>query len=837
MAKRVLAVDDSKTMRDMVTFTLKKAGFDVAEAEDGQRALAVLNASKFDLIITDLNMPNMDGISLIKQVRSASSHRAVPILILTTGDRRRQEGGRQGGRRHRLAGQAVQSGKTGRTCPTCVSMTEDSEAYPLAQFRKTYFEECAELLDALQSNLDLLSNGGADDETLHAVFRSVHSIKGGAGAFGFTGLVAFSHVFESLLDAVRDKKIPAEPDVIQLLLRASDALADIVGAARAEQPISAEFGSEIVAAMEEVLAGASEPQPAAPQAKTAAASGAPQVSGERRYRIEFRPHSEMFQKANEPLLLLRQLRRLGGLEVEVDASRLPPLTSVDPEAAYLSWVLTLDTGAPESAIHEVFEFVEDDCDLKIACIDQAAAVPAEPAPAPAPSPTPVAHAPMALAPIAAAAVAPAAPKPADTQAAPPTAAQSIRVDVDKVDRLVNLVGELVITQAMLTEQGSLLPTDHYPTLIQGIEALAQSARELQESVMAIRAQPVKSVFARMPRVVRDLAATLGKEVRIVTSGEMTEIDKTVIEQLNDPLTHMIRNALDHGIEAPEARVAAGKPRQGSIHLSAAHRSGRIVIEVSDDGRGLNREKVLAKAQERGLVPPGATLSDDEIDNLIFLPAFSTADVVSNISGRGVGMDVVKRNVQSLGGRITVQSRPGAGSRFTLSLPLTLAVVDGMVVSVGQETFIIPLTAIIESLRPQPADIHPLVGRGEVMALRGEYLPLIHLNRCFTIAGAVTDPCRGIVIVVQSETAGCVGVVVDELLGQQQVVVKSLEANYDPVDGISGATILGNGRVALILDIARLPETHGYGDGSRIDPPSRSQPAFAIDLPQETCHAA
>jgi two-component system chemotaxis sensor kinase CheA len=714
-----------------------------------------------------------------------------------------------------------------------MSMTDDSEAYPLAQFRKTYFEECAELLDALQSNLDLLTNGGGDDETLHAVFRSVHSIKGGAGAFGFSSLVAFSHVFESLLDAIRDQKIAAEPEVIQLLLRASDALVDIVNASRVDQPIAADFGSEIVAAMEEVLVGASEPQQSAPDRKTAAPAVETQVSGERRYRIEFRPHSEMFQKANEPLLLLRQLRRLGGLEVEVDTSRLPPLASVEPEAAYLGWTMTLDTGAPESAIHEVFEFVEDDCDLKVTAVDVGAA----PA-APEPEPARVAPAPIAVAPVAAAPVVAATPaKSADPQTAPPAVTQSIRVDVDKVDRLVNLVGELVITQAMLTEQGSLLPTDHYPTLIQGIEALAQSARELQESVMAIRAQPVKSVFARMPRVVRDLAATLGKEVRIVTSGEMTEIDKTVIEQLNDPLTHMIRNALDHGIESPEARIAAGKPRQGSIHLSAAHRSGRIVIEVSDDGRGLNREKVLAKAQDRGLVPAGATLSDEEIDNLIFLPAFSTADVVSNISGRGVGMDVVKRNVQSLGGRITVQSRPGAGSRFTLSLPLTLAVVDGMVVSVGQETFIIPLTAIIESLRPQPADIHPLVGHGEVMALRGEYLPLIHLDRCFNIAGAVTDPCRGIVIVVQSETAGCVGVVVDDLLGQQQVVVKSLEVNYDPVDGISGATILGNGKVALILDIARLPETHGYGDASRAGLQFRGQPAFASDLPEETSHAA
>jgi two-component system chemotaxis sensor kinase CheA len=339
--------------------------------------------------------------------------------------------------------------------------------------------------------------------------------------------------------------------------------------------------------------------------------------------------------------------------------------------------------------------------------------------------------------------------------------------------------------------------------------------------------------------VRDLAATLGKEVRIVTAGEMTEIDKTVIEQLNDPLTHMIRNALDHGIEGPDARVAAGKPRQGTIHLSAAQRSGRIVIEVSDDGRGLNREKVLAKARDRGLVAPGVTLSEEEIDNLIFLPAFSTADVISNISGRGVGMDVVKRNVQSLGGRITVQSKFGAGSRFTLSLPLTLAVVDGMVVSIGKETFIIPLTAIIESLRPQAADIHPVVGRGDVLALRGEYLPLTHLHRCFGIEGAITDPCRGIVIVVQSEGAGRVGVMVDELLGQQQVVVKSLEANYDPVDGISGATILGNGRVALILDIARIREIDDRtGAESR---PDHRHPGIQQSAPnhvrEETTHAA
>ena len=686
---------------------------------------------------------------------------------------------------------------------------------PFAQFRKTYFEECAELLDALQSNLDLLSNGGGDDETLHAIFRCVHSIKGGAGAFGFAGLVAFSHVFESLLDAMREHKIAATPDVKQLLLRAADALGDIVGAARAETSLAGDFGSDILAAMQELLISDSEPGAVPVHAGMTAESV--ELSGERLYRISFTPHNEMLQKANEPLLLVRQLRKLGGLTVEADVSRLPALEDMEPEAAYLSWSFSLETGAPQTAIHEVFEFVEDDCDLTIE-ISVASAVVA----------TAVTQAVRPNAPAAAVAAAP-----AEAAAAAAAPAQSIRVDVDKVDRLVNLVGELVITQAMLTEQGSLLPVDQYPAMIHGIEALAQSARELQESVMAIRAQPVKSVFARMPRVVRDLAAILGKEVRIVTSGEMTEIDKTVIEQLNDPLTHMIRNALDHGVEGPEDRVAAGKPRQGTIHLSAAQRSGRIIIEVSDDGRGINREKVLAKAQDRGLVAVGASMSDEEIDNLIFLPAFSTADVVSNISGRGVGMDVVKRNVQALGGRITVQSKFGVGSCFTLSLPLTLAVLDDMVVSVGKETFIIPLTAIIESLRPQPADIHPVVGRGDVLALRGEYLPLTHLHKCFLIDGAVTEPCKGIVIIVQSESAGRLGVVVDELLGQQQVVVKSLESNYEAVDGIGGATILGNGRVALILDVARLREIDGRSGGSQI----MQAQSVASDVQEELNHAA
>lgn len=683
-----------------------------------------------------------------------------------------------------------------------MSLTPDPQAYPLAEFRKTYFEECAELLDALQSHLDLLVNASGDDETLHAIFRAVHSIKGGAGAFGFDRLVAFSHVFESLLDALRDGRIGATQDVVQLLLRSSDVLADIVGAAREDRDLPQEFGADLVAAMEEALLDGAEPVVVDPQAAVANQGNDGPATG-KTFRIRFAPHSEMLQKANEPLLLIRQLRRLGNLAISTDTSRLPQLDAMEAEAAYLSWTFTIETvAADEAAIREVFEFVEDECDLAIECLSEAEAAAAS------------------------AAIEPLAKAAPQTREAPPTSAsnqsspQSIRVDIDKVDRLVNLVGELVITQAMLIEQTGSLPADQYPTLIQGVEALAQSARELQESVMSIRAQPVRSVFARMPRIVRELATTLGKEVRIVTAGETTEIDKTVIEQLNDPLTHMIRNALDHGVEHPDERVAAGKPRQGTIQLSAAQRNGRIVIEVSDDGRGINRERVLAKARDRGIVPPGTSLSDEEIDNLIFLPAFSTAETISNISGRGVGMDVVKRNVQSLGGRISVQSRFGNGSRFTMSLPLTLAVLDGMVVSVGAETFIVPLTSIIESLRPQPREIHPVVERGDVLALRGEYVPLIRLHRCFAVNSAIDDPCKGIVIIVQSEGAGRVGLVVDELLGQQQVVVKSLEANYGPVTGVSGATILGNGRVALILDVANLHEIERNGEqmprASRVD---------------------
>ena len=394
-----------------------------------------------------------------------------------------------------------------------------------------------------------------------------------------------------------------------------------------------------------------------------------------------------------------------------------------------------------------------------------------------------------------------------------------------MDRLVNLVGEMVITQAMISEQLRDVPPGTLQQLVEGLEELSRHTRELQESVMAIRAQQVRSVFSRMPRLVREVAAQTGKEVQLATSGETTEVDKTVVENLVDPLTHMIRNSIDHGLESPDEREKVGKPRSGTVHLSARHRSGRIVIEVEDDGRGINRPRVLEKAVERGLVAAGVSMSDEEIDNLIFLPGFSTVDTVSAISGRGVGMDVVRRNIASLGGRIVVHSTPGEGTRFVLSLPLTLAVLDGMVISVGEQRFVLPLTNIIESLRPKSADIQSVANQYDVIMARGEYVRLIYVDRLFRIDNAIGDPTRGLVVLVETEEGGRLGLVVDEVLGQQQVVIKSLESNFQRLDGVSAATILGDGRVALILDVAGLQamSRQNTNRGARRPPP----PAAAL----------
>ncbi len=704
----------------------------------------------------------------------------------------------------------------------------------LSQFKATYFQECEELLSDMEGHLSALESGDGDADTLHAIFRAVHSIKGGAGAFGFEQLVGFAHTFETVLDRLRSGEMEASQDVVALLLRSNDVLADLVRAAQTGENLPATFGEDAREGLAALIAqGGQEDEEVIEFADfdfvpVAVDFGEVhddqqfmQGPTERTWSIRFIPSGELLRKANEPLLLLRELRRLGDLTVTADLSRLPSLDGMDPEEAYLFWTMELRTDKPSAEIEEVFEFVRDDCELEIseiradadhgddggsggetpAAFDIEAAMAAIAAEMAVTDETPTASSPVAEA----------APKPERTVEKPPAAKSaegaaqqaSIRVDLEKVDRLVNMVGELVITQAMLAQIKTQLSADQFPQLAQGLEELTHHTRELQESVMAIRAQPIKSVFQRMPRLVRELAAQTGKQVRLVMFGENTEIDKTVIERLADPLTHMIRNAVDHGLEGPEDRLAAGKPVEGTIQLSADHRGGRIVIEIADDGRGIDPNRILSKAIEKGVVASGAGLTEEEIFNLIFAPGFSTADQVSNISGRGVGMDVVKKNIQNAGGRVTIDSVLGKGSTFTLTLPLTLAVLDGMVVAVGGDTFVLPLTNIIECLRPRPSDLHKVVGGGDVLHIRGEYVPIVHLHRLFAVRAAVADPCRGVVVMAESEEGGKVGILVDELLGQQQVVIKSLEANYQPIDGIAAATILGNGRVALILDVSGL----------------------------------
>ena len=701
----------------------------------------------------------------------------------------------------------------------------DDLGYDLSQFKATYFEECAELLASAEETLSRLQDGSGTVEDLNAVFRCVHSIKGGAGAFSFDDLVHFAHVFETAMDALRSGRAEPSPQLAELLMRGNDVLGDFVRAAQEGVSLASDHGADILTQ----LAAITEGGPVAPlPAKAAAPQAAPAAprpavaSAFKCYKIVFQPTLAMLRTGNDPLLMIRELAALGDLDVAVDRSRMPSLTEMDPQAAYLSWTFTLTTDKDRQAIADVFEFVDGDT----ATITIEETQGAEEGDgwglfAPLPTAAPAAGASQAgdvegdgwglFAPQSA----PAAEQPAKPASVPATAAPtpaaaggqvhttSIRVDLDKVDRLVNMVGELVITQAMLGQQAIGFSVESHPELIQGLQELSHHTRELQESVMAIRAQPVKALFSKAPRLVRDLSSKLGKQARLVMSGENTEVDKTVIEQLSDPLTHLIRNALDHGLETPEERMAVGKPTEGTIHLAAEHRSGRIIIEISDDGRGIDRKRVLEKAIDKGLVERGQQLTDEQVDMLIFAPGFSTASEVSDVSGRGVGMDVVRKNIQDVGGRVVVQSTPGAGSRFILSLPLTLAVMDGMLVAIGGQRYVLPLTNIVESLRPATHQARFLVDVGDVLTLRGEYIRLIPLYRLFGIGNAITDPTRGLVVVVETEGGDRVGLLVDELLGQQQVVIKSLDANFRPVEGISAATILGDGRVALILDVGAL----------------------------------
>ena len=728
----------------------------------------------------------------------------------------------------------------------------------LAEIKQTFFQECEEQLVELETGLLAIEAGDHDSEVVNAVFRAVHSVKGGAGAFNLTDLVHFAHTFENAMDLVRVGRLAPAPPLVRVMLRAADILADLVRAARADAPHDAARAAAVAAELTACCAEAA-PKGAKATAGGSVAPAAPEpaaddafefvplavdlsdfgdlapMPGLNRFRITFRPRPELYAKGNDTVILMRELALLGDALVTCDTGGLPGLADIDPEGAYFGWTVMLETERDEAAVREIFDFVEWDSTLEVEPV--AAPAPAEPdeeefvfepipldelpdlgppdldPPAPAPGEAEPSQAVVVPLRAAEPAAVPAAADAATEHRPAAQASPTIRVDLDRVDRLIDLVGELVINQAMLAERVNEAGLARMSQVAVGLDELEQLTREIQDSVMAIRAQPVKSVFQRMPRLAREVAMQVGKSVRLVTEGENTEVDKTVIERLSDPLTHMIRNAIDHGLERPEVRLAAGKPEEGQVRLSALHRSGRIVIEISDDGAGINRERVRAIAVEKGLIPPDTKLTDEETDNLIFLPGFSTAATISDISGRGVGMDVVKRSIQALGGRISIASVPGKGSTFTMSLPLTLAVLDGMVVTVAGHTLVIPLTAIVEILLPKATEVHGFGGNARVIGVRNGFIPLVDVGEVMGFRGSLEDARAGVALLVEIEGGARSALLVDAIQGQRQVVIKSLESNYGHVPGIAAATILGDGRVALILDVDTVAAA-----GSRVGSP-------------------
>ena len=705
----------------------------------------------------------------------------------------------------------------------------------LTQFHDAFFEESFEALDSMEAALLKLDIGAPEPELINTIFRVAHSIKGGSATFGFSDIASFTHSCETLLDELRSGGMQVSLDISDLLLKTVDVMRAMLRSTQSKQPLDMQRVSDIQFDVELMIAQknnapakpAAAPAPPAtvavapapaPSPAPVSVAPAPVVAAvAKHWEISFRPYRELFARGNDPLRMMRELAELGELKVEVDTSALPAFADLDAQSCYLAWKLELAGNVAEDAIKQVFEWAEGDCDLELRLVGaETAAAPVVDTTASAPTEVPASnivadaipepkHEPVA--PAAVAAPAAAAPTLTAVPSAKPDASigavgdsGSIRVSVEKIDELMNTVGELVITQAMLSQLGAALEGANAEKLRAGLAQLERNTRELQESVMRVRMLPISFVFSRFPRMVRDIAQRLGKQIDLKLTGEQTELDKTVLEKIGDPLVHLVRNSIDHGIEMPDVRIAAGKDAVGTVHLDACHRGGNIAVEVSDDGGGLDKDRILAKAKQRGLVGQNDVLTDEQIHDLIFLPGFSTAEKTTDLSGRGVGMDVVRRNVKELGGKIELRSERGKGSRFIITLPLTLAIVDGQSVAVGSETYIIPLISIVESMRLKETSISRLSGHNEVFSFRGDYLPIIRLHELFGVEPRARALHEGLVVIAEGDGRR-VGLFVDDLLGQQQVVIKSLEANYGHVEGVSGATILGDGSVALILDVA------------------------------------
>ena len=682
----------------------------------------------------------------------------------------------------------------------------------MAQFHQVFFEESFEGLEAMESGLLNLDMGDVDDEEINTIFRAAHSIKGGSGTFGFTAVSDFTHVMETLLDEMRDGRRQITQPAVDVLLGSVDCLKEMLTAIQDEQDIDEGQVSEYQKALETELNGGEQSSVAEqPVAEVVADETVTALDVGAGWKISFSPHAHMLKTGNDPVRMFRELSELGELKSTIDFQGVPDFYDLDPENCHLSWSLELLGEVNEDEINEIFDWVEDECDLAIQSLsrsdESSEQVQTEPEEATDKSDT-VAQPKEESSPANTEKTADKVEKQATAKAKKDTkpaakGSSSIRVDTGKIDILINMVGELVITQSMLSLVGENFELNNLDQLKNGLSQLERHTRELQESVMNIRMLPISFVFSRFPRLVHDLSTKLDKKIELVMVGENTEVDKTVVELLSDPLVHLVRNSLDHGIEMPADRVAAGKPEMGTITLEAYHRGGQIVIEVKDDGKGLNKDVLRQKAIEKGLIDEDTVLTDKQTYELIFMAGFSTAAELSDISGRGVGMDVVRRNIQSLGGNIEIISELGKGSTIAIHLPLTLAILDGQSIAVGDERFIIPLGSIVESINIKKEMINRVAGKGETFRLRDEYLPIVRMHEIFDVKTAkATKLTDGLVVVVDGQGMRC-GLFIDDLLGQQQVVIKSLEANYRKVEGVSGATILGDGSVALILDIPGL----------------------------------
>ncbi len=674
-------------------------------------------------------------------------------------------------------------------------------------FRLTYLEESFEGLDLMETGLLDLPTGVPDNEKINEIFRAAHSIKGGSGTFGFSEIAGFTHVLETLLDEMRDGRREVTQESIDAMLAAVDVLRDMLSKLQNHDPIDEERASAVQQVLEAILGGES----ADSTLEVPVVESAEPTGGE--WQIQIVPERELLQTGNEPIRIFRELETLGKLSVKTDISALPELALFDPESLYLKWDLRLSgDSVNEDDIKEVFEWIDGDgaeititapasAEIVVAPVAEAAAIPQAEIPVAKPA-------------------AEAIKKDAKPAAKAPKQEGSIRVDLSKIDQMVNLVGELVITQSMLSQFGEYAEeansgkdsdedNEWVEKLKEGLMHLERHTRELQESVMNIRMLPVSFAFNRLPRIVHDVSQKLGKQIDLVMEGEGTEIDKTMLEQLTDPLVHIVRNSIDHGIEQPEVRIAAGKPEIGLVKMAAFHQGGSILIQITDDGAGINPDRIEAKAIEKGVIEADHNLTRDEIVDLIFHAGFSTAEVVSDVSGRGVGMDVVRRNIKGLGGSVDVKTTVGEGSVFTITLPLTLAILDGQLCSVGSQTFVFPLVSIIESIQVDKSLIKGIAGETELYKLRDNYIPVIRLHKKLGVEDAKEDLADGLLVVIESGGQRA-GVFVDDLLGQQQVVIKSLESNFMKIDGIAGATILGDGTVSLILDVMETVTSHKGG---------------------------